>query len=332
MLEAYVRPAPRAVDGPLVTVIIATFNRSEVLRYALGSVLAQNYDNLEVLVVGDACTDDSEEVVRSFGDPRVRWMNLDVNSGSGAGPNQAGLGLASGELVAYLGHDDLWRRHHLALLVADLQRSEADVTYSVCDSVFPGRFGIRRLTCPAPGEHVAPSSLMHRLQTGLRAGGWRDHRTIVKPPDTDFLHRLGQVPVGRAARQLPRPALRRTGAVRGAHAAARIRRRGGARVDRDLSRPVLAARCEDRPSGADGTGWDRRRIPAHPRPELTTPAGRVGGPARRCSRRPILAAVVSARRSSATDAADRARTRRTSRSGRWPRARHRAGRHSRRSA
>jgi glycosyltransferase involved in cell wall biosynthesis len=192
MLEAYVRPAPRAEDGPLVTVVIATYNRSEVLRYALRSALGQSYRNLEVIVVGDACTDDSEAVVASFGDPRVRWMNLAVNSGSGSLPNQAALEVASGEFVAYLGHDDLWRREHVALLVADLARTGADATHSACDSVFPGRLGIRRLTCWPPGGYVPPSSLMHRREAGLRAGGWRDYREIIGPPDADFVRRLEQ--------------------------------------------------------------------------------------------------------------------------------------------
>jgi glycosyltransferase involved in cell wall biosynthesis len=88
--EAYLRPLPRAPDGPLVTVVIATYNRSAVLRYALASALRQSYRRLEVLVVGDACTDDSSEVVASFGDPRVRWINLPSNSGSQAGRTRPG--------------------------------------------------------------------------------------------------------------------------------------------------------------------------------------------------------------------------------------------------
>jgi glycosyltransferase involved in cell wall biosynthesis len=60
---------PRA---PLVTVVIPTFNWSAVLRYSIHSALWQTYSNVEVLVVGDGCTDDSEQVVGSFADSRVR--------------------------------------------------------------------------------------------------------------------------------------------------------------------------------------------------------------------------------------------------------------------
>jgi glycosyltransferase involved in cell wall biosynthesis len=185
-----VRPEPRASDGPLVTVVIATYNRSEVLRFALRSALDQTYRDLEVLVIGDACTDDSGEVVASFEDPRVRWINLERNSGSQAGPNQVGLELARGQLVAYLGHDDLWHPDHIALLVARRQASGAELVSGVCEHVWPGRLGARRFHRLPVGGFVPPSALMHTTEAGRRAGGWRDHRETVLPPDNDFISRL----------------------------------------------------------------------------------------------------------------------------------------------
>jgi glycosyltransferase involved in cell wall biosynthesis len=185
-----VRPEPRASEGPLVTVIIATYNRSEVLRFALRSALDQTYRNLEVLVIGDACTDDSGEVVASFDDPRVSWINLEHNSGSQAGPNQVGLELARGQFVAYLGHDDLWHPDHIALLIARRQASGAELVSGVCEHVWPGRLGARRFGRLAPGGFVPPSTLMHDTEAGRRAGGWRDHRETVMAPDNDFIARL----------------------------------------------------------------------------------------------------------------------------------------------
>ena len=58
---------------PQVTVIIAAYNWSSVLRLAVDSVLRQTFEDYELWVIGDACTDDSEQVVRSFRDPRVHW-------------------------------------------------------------------------------------------------------------------------------------------------------------------------------------------------------------------------------------------------------------------
>jgi hypothetical protein len=190
--DEYVRPLPRATGGPLVTVIIAAYNRAEVLRYALASAMAQSYRNTEILVIGDACTDDSEAVVAAVaaGDERVEWRNLETNFGSQVGPNQAGLESARGELIAYLGQDDLWRRDHLALLVADLERTGADVSSTVTSMVWPRPVPTRRLFSPAPGGFNPTPAVMHTRAAGLAAGGWVDHRTTVRPPDLDFNARL----------------------------------------------------------------------------------------------------------------------------------------------
>ena len=189
LVDAYVRPRPRAEDGPLVTVVIAAYNRSAVLRYALASAIRQTYRNLEILVVGDACTDDSERVVAAAGDPRVRWMNLERNTGSQAGPNQAGLEAAHGELIAYLGQDDVWRSDHVALLVADIERTGADVTSAVPSYVWPKPVPVRKLESPRVGDFVPTPATMHRRAAGL-AAGWRDHRESVLPPDADFFDRM----------------------------------------------------------------------------------------------------------------------------------------------
>lgn len=85
--------------APLVSVIVSTYNWSSVLRYALLSAQSQTFREFEVLVIGDGCTDDSEEVVASLGDPRFRWENLPVNHGHQSAANNRGLALARGKWV-----------------------------------------------------------------------------------------------------------------------------------------------------------------------------------------------------------------------------------------
>jgi hypothetical protein len=189
-------PAPR------VSVIIATYNWSSVLRYSIASALGQDFTDLEVLVVGDGCTDDSADVAASFGDARVRWHNLPKNSGNQSAPNNEGLRLARGEYVAYLGHDDIWHPRHLSLLVSVLDETGADFAYTwlqmIGPEVSPGRERVRLLTGVAPGGvhdpsmAVPPSSLMHRRAAGLAIGGWKDYRTLRLPPDNEFVFRAGQ--------------------------------------------------------------------------------------------------------------------------------------------
>ncbi len=99
---------------PLVTVVIATYNRAETLRYAIESVLWQTYKNFELWVIGDCCTDHTEAVVRSFShDPRVNWYNLPQNSGYQSKPNNEGIRRGKGSHIAYLNHDDIWLPNHL---------------------------------------------------------------------------------------------------------------------------------------------------------------------------------------------------------------------------
>ena len=71
---------------PRVTVIIATYNWSTVLPYSIASVLDQRFGDFEVLVIGDGCTDDSEQVVSSVADARVHWHNLRRTPATSRGP------------------------------------------------------------------------------------------------------------------------------------------------------------------------------------------------------------------------------------------------------
>jgi len=186
-VNAHRRPLPSPL--PLVSVIVPTYNWSGVLRHAVRSALAQSYPNLEVTVVGDACTDDSEEVVAAIGDPRLRWENLGRNSGSQSLPNNRGLELARGEYVAYLGHDDLWHRDHLVHLVAAVQRGPGSLGIATALALGPPGSNVRVLVTGLP---TTPSAALHRRDAIERAGAWRDFRTIVATPDTEFFGRVAQ--------------------------------------------------------------------------------------------------------------------------------------------
>src|SRR5689334_3630760 len=90
------------VEQPSVSIIIATYNRANVLRYAIESVRWQTCTDWELWVVGDACTDDTEQVVRSFEDPRIHFLNLPKNVGDQSGPNNEGVRRSRGKFLAYL--------------------------------------------------------------------------------------------------------------------------------------------------------------------------------------------------------------------------------------
>ena len=89
------------------------------MRYAVESLLRSTIVDWELIVVGDACTDDTGDVVASFGDSRIQFYNMEKNCGEQSGPNNEGLRRARGEYVAFLSQDDLWFPDHLEKLLAD---------------------------------------------------------------------------------------------------------------------------------------------------------------------------------------------------------------------
>jgi len=94
---------------PLISVVVPTYNRSELLGRAISSILGQTYRNLECIVVDDASGDDTEQVVSRFRekDPRVILLRHNENRHVSAARN-AGIDQARGDFVAFLDDDDEW--------------------------------------------------------------------------------------------------------------------------------------------------------------------------------------------------------------------------------
>ena len=91
--------------SPTISVIIPTHNRSDLLPRAMKSVFAQTFQDWEMIVVDDASTDDTEDVVRSFRDERVRYVRLERNSGPSCARN-VGISNARARYLAFLDSDD----------------------------------------------------------------------------------------------------------------------------------------------------------------------------------------------------------------------------------
>jgi glycosyltransferase involved in cell wall biosynthesis len=120
---------------PRVSIIITTRNNANELGYALESVLSQTFRNYEVWVIGDCCTDHSEDVVHSFSDPRILWFNLPSVSRNEFQLINEGLKRSRGEYIAYLNDGDLWLPNHLEVLVDSLEASETDLIFSIVQHV-----------------------------------------------------------------------------------------------------------------------------------------------------------------------------------------------------
>lgn len=111
------------IEKPLVSVVIATYNMANYLPIAIQSVLAQTYENFELLIVDDGSTDNTREIVKPFlNDSRVRYFRQE-NKGQPAALNH-GIRESAGEYLAFLDADDIWVSEKLELQIPLFSQSE----------------------------------------------------------------------------------------------------------------------------------------------------------------------------------------------------------------
>lgn len=92
---------------PVVSVIIPTYNRGHIVDQAIYSVLRQTCQDFEIIVVDDASTDNTEELIKGFSDPRIHYLRQQRNRGAPYARN-LGAEVAQGKYLAFLDSDDLW--------------------------------------------------------------------------------------------------------------------------------------------------------------------------------------------------------------------------------
>ncbi len=191
-----------ASKGPLVSVLVPTYNRRRYLPGALASVLAQTHRNMQVLVVRDG-GEEVADVVRSFRDPRVVFIDRKDNRGKPHSLNEA-LSQAQGKYVAYLDDDDIWYPNHVETLVRALEtQTDCRVAYSDLYRVYceirPGGERVVRSKYVEISRdfdrflmlyfnHVLHVSLMHRRDLLDETGPYTESLNILI--DWDMTRRL----------------------------------------------------------------------------------------------------------------------------------------------
>jgi glycosyltransferase involved in cell wall biosynthesis len=138
---------------PLVSVVIATWNRGQLLaERTIPSVLAQTYSNFEIVVVGDHCEDDTEERLNAIGDPRIKFTNLPERGKypqhpdrrwrvAGTDPANRCIDLARGTWITYLDDDDVYTPDHIEVLLRFAQQQNLEFAYAACDrEILPGEW------------------------------------------------------------------------------------------------------------------------------------------------------------------------------------------------
>ena len=188
--------------GPVVSVLIPTFNRPRYFREALASVLHQSYRNLQVIVINDG-GENVSDIVNSFGDERLIFIDRKENRGKAHSLNEA-LARAEGKYVAYLDDDDLYYSNHIETLVDALEnQSDCQVAYSdlykvYCKVCHDGSRKVLSKVVEVSRDfdrffmlyynHVLHVSLMHRRELLEKTGLYNEDINVLI--DWDMTRRL----------------------------------------------------------------------------------------------------------------------------------------------
>ena len=112
----------------LVSVIMPTYNCGRFIKESIDSVLAQTYENWELLIVDDYSTDETETIVSTYNDQRIHYLRNTSNMGAALTRNKA-IREAKGRYIAFLDADDLWLPEKLARQVAFMEEHHYAFTY-----------------------------------------------------------------------------------------------------------------------------------------------------------------------------------------------------------
>ena len=113
----------------LVSIIMPSYNTAQYIAESIRSVLAQTYENWELLIVDDRSTDNTQEIAASFHDDRIRFFQNEVNFGAAVSRNRA-LREARGRWIAFLDSDDIWKPEKLEHQLSFMEEGGYSFTYT----------------------------------------------------------------------------------------------------------------------------------------------------------------------------------------------------------
>lgn len=112
-----------------VSVIIPTYNRANIIMRSIESVISQSYVYIEIIIVDDNSTDNTEEVIKNIEDERIIYKKLNKRMGP-ANARNIGVKLAKYDLIAFQDSDDVWKRDKLKVQIAYMEKNKIfDMVY-----------------------------------------------------------------------------------------------------------------------------------------------------------------------------------------------------------
>jgi glycosyltransferase involved in cell wall biosynthesis len=173
-------------SGPLVSVLMPTWNRARVIARAIDSVLAQRYESFELIVVDDGSRDATGELIRERYGSDPRLLYLPVEHGGVSRARNVALARARGELVAYLDSDNCWSESYL-LVMANLLADHPEARSAYCGVLIQDRIrGARSLllrdydrAALLERNFIDLNAFVHRWDLFRQRGGFRDDLPVL---------------------------------------------------------------------------------------------------------------------------------------------------------
>lgn len=113
----------------LVSIITPVYNSERFIGETIKSILKQTYEKWELLIADDCSNDNTEEIIKQFSDPRIKYYRLEKNSGAAVARNEV-LNKAQGSFVAFLDADDMWKPEKLEKQLNFMIKNQVGFSYT----------------------------------------------------------------------------------------------------------------------------------------------------------------------------------------------------------
>lgn len=177
-----------------ISIIMPTYMGSEYLKeVSIPSVIKQTYTNWELVVVGDGTTDNTQDVVNSFNDSRIKYENMQrpdyktivgADSGNigssfwniaGVFAVNRGLDLCNGDYIAHLDQDDYWTSNHLEITTNYLENNDTDLVYTIAE-IFNGNRYIFRVAKEFSKQKMLEGNFIYHSSVVYRSSAFKQFK------------------------------------------------------------------------------------------------------------------------------------------------------------
>ncbi|WP_443640350.1 glycosyltransferase family 2 protein [Candidatus Njordibacter sp. Uisw_039] len=185
-------------NAPLISIVIPTYNHAHYLALALNSVIDQTYIHWEAIVIDNHSADNTESIVLSFDNPKIKLLKIHNNGVIGASRN-LGLNEAKGDWIAFLDSDDSWYPSKLETVVKNIRQDDEIDVFSTDEMQVNEMTGAKQILRYGPyasnfyqvllteGNRVSPSATLVRHKFMIENKiSFRENINFVTVEDYDF--------------------------------------------------------------------------------------------------------------------------------------------------